>query len=129
MVVDEFSMIGKDIWKQLVLLKQATGIIFLLIGDDKQLPPVEDECIEDYFNHPAVHYLTNSNRNILTVKKRFDDTLYKYLKNVDEVDTSTFDVKETRRNLCFNSRTRKYINRIWNDKLNTHDSEEIRRCE
>ena len=68
MVIDEISMIGKDIWKRLVLLlNQATGIIFLLIGDDKPLPPVEDEGIDDYFNHPAVHYLTNSNRNILTV--------------------------------------------------------------
>ncbi len=61
-------MIGKDIWKRLVLLKQVTGIVFLLIGDEKQLPPVEDEGIEDYFNHPALHYLTNSNRNILTEK-------------------------------------------------------------
>jgi hypothetical protein len=28
MVIDEISMIGKDIWKRIVLLKQATGIIF-----------------------------------------------------------------------------------------------------
>jgi hypothetical protein len=66
-------MIGKDIWKQLVLLKQTTGIVFLLIGDNKQCKPVEDEEIEEYFNHPAVHYLTNSNRNILTVRNRFDE--------------------------------------------------------
>ncbi len=49
-------MIGKDICKRLVLLKQATGIIFFLIGDEKQLPPVEYESIDDYFNDPAVHY-------------------------------------------------------------------------
>jgi ATP-dependent exoDNAse (exonuclease V) alpha subunit len=106
----------------LVLLKQATGITFLLIGDNKQLPPVEDETIEDYFNHPAVHYLTNSNRNILTVKKRFDNRLYEYLKNVDGLDTSSFDVKETQRNLCYYNRTRKHINKLWNDKLKPADS-------
>ncbi len=78
------------------MLKQATGIIFLLIGDDKQLPPVEDEGIEDYCNHPAVHYLTNSNRNTLTVKKRSDNTLYNYLKFFGGLDTSLFDVMETK---------------------------------
>ena len=117
MIIDEISMISKDIWKRLVLLKQATGIIFLLIGDNKQLPPVEDEEIEDYFNHPAVHYLTNNNRNILTIRKRFDERLYNYLKNVDSLDISLFDVKETPRNLCYYNRTRKHINKIWNEKL------------
>ena len=66
-------MITKELWRRLVLLKQATNITFILIGDDKQLPPVEDEDIEDYFNHSAVKYLTNNNRNILTVRKRFDE--------------------------------------------------------
>jgi len=122
MIVDEISMISKDIWKRLVLLKQATGIIFLLIGDKKQLPPVEDEDIDDYFNHPAVHYLANNNRNILTIRKRFDERLYNYLKNVDELDLSLFDVKETPRNICYYNKTRKYINKIWNDKLKPEDS-------
>jgi hypothetical protein len=60
-------------------------MIFLLIGDNKQLPPVEDEDIDDYFNHPAVKYLANGNRNILTVLKRFDETLYNYLKDVTDL--------------------------------------------
>lgn len=122
MIVDEISMISKDIWKRLVLLKQATGIIFLLIGDDKQLEPVEDEDIDDYFNHPAVHYLANNNRNILTIRKRFDERLYNYLKNVDELDLSLFAVRETKRNLCYYNRTRKHINKYWNEKLKTDDS-------
>ena len=97
-------------------------ILTNIIGDDKQLPPVEDEGVEDYFNRPAVHYLTNSNRNILTVQNCFDDKLYQYLKNVDELDTSTFDVKETKRNLCYYNKKRKYIHKNWNDKLKTVDS-------
>ena len=61
--VDEISMITKELWRRLAFVKQATGIKFLLIGDDKQLPPVEDDKVEDYFNHPAVKYLCNNNRN------------------------------------------------------------------
>jgi hypothetical protein len=121
MIVDEISMISKDIWKQLVLLKQGTDIVFLLIGDEKQLNPVEDENIEDYFSHPAVHYLANNNRNILTVRKRFDEKLYNYLKNVDELDLSLFAVQDTKRNLCYYNRTRKHINKIWNEKLKTEN--------
>jgi hypothetical protein len=66
-----------------------------------------------------VHYLTNSNRNILTVRKRFDERFYNYL---DGLNTSLFDVKETKICLCYYNRTRKYINKIWNDKLKTDDS-------
>ena len=58
-------MITKELWRRLAFVKQATGIKFLLIGDDNQLPPVEDdENLEDYFNRPAVKYLCNNNRNI-----------------------------------------------------------------
>ena len=121
-IIDEISMITKEMWRRLVLLKQATGITFLLIGDDKQLPPVEDEDIEDYFNHPAVMYLSNNNRNILTVKKRFDERLASYLQNVDKVDTSTFSLRETQRNICFLNATRKIINGYWNNKLKPDDS-------
>ena len=58
-IVDEISMITKDLWKRLCLLKMETDITFLLLGDEKQCPPVEDEDIEDYFNHPAVKYICN----------------------------------------------------------------------
>ena len=50
-------MITKELWRRLAFVKRATGVIFLLLGDDKQLPPVEDEVIDDYFHHSAVKYL------------------------------------------------------------------------
>jgi len=67
--VDEISMVTKELWRILAFVKHATGIKFLLIGDDKQLPPVEDDNVEDYFTHPTVKCLCNNNRNILTVMK------------------------------------------------------------
>jgi ATP-dependent exoDNAse (exonuclease V) alpha subunit len=35
-IVDEISMITKELWRRLVFLKQATGVKFLLLGDDFQ---------------------------------------------------------------------------------------------
>lgn len=117
-VVDEISMITKELWRRLVLVKQATGVVFLLLGDKKQLPPVENEDIDDYFDSSAVKYLVNNNRNILNVRKRFDEKLYNMLKNVDELDVKMFDNKMNKRNLCYLNKTRKYVNKLWNKKVN-----------
>jgi hypothetical protein len=51
-------------------------ITFLLLGGEKQCLPVEDEDIEDNFNHPAVKYICNYNKNILDVPKRYDDFFF-----------------------------------------------------
>jgi len=121
-VVDEISMIDKEMWRRLCLLKQQTKIKFLLLGDDKQCPPVEVDGLESYFNHPAVRYLTNNQRNTLTVRKRYDKELYDMLKNVDKVDVKKFIYKDTEVNICYTNDTRVYINKMWNDKLKTEDA-------
>jgi len=116
-IVDEISMITKDLWKRLCLLKMETDITFLLLGDEKQCPPVEDEDIEDYFNHPAVKYICNYNKNVLDVRKRYDEQLYNILKNVDDIKIGYVKEPSTQRNICFFNRTRIIINKYWNDKL------------
>jgi len=80
--VDEISMITKELWRRLAFVQRATGVKFLLIGDDKQLPPVKDDKVEDYLNYLAVEYLCHNNRNILTVIKRFNPELKEHLNNV-----------------------------------------------
>jgi hypothetical protein len=70
-----------------------TDITFLLLGDEKQCPPVEDEDIEDYFNHPAVKYTCNYNKN------RYDEKLYNILKNVDDIEIGYVKEPSTQRNL------------------------------
>ena len=120
-IVDEVSMITKELWRRLVFLKQATGVKFLLLGDDFQLPPVEDEGIEDYFNHPAVKYLCNNNRNILKVTKRFDMNLKEELNTLKytdkNIDISKYPFKDTSINIAYTHKTRKMVNKKWNDKL------------
>ena len=125
-IVDEISMITKELWRRLVFLKQATGVNFLLLGDDFQLPPVEDEGVEDYFNHPAVKYLCNNNRNILKVTKRFDMNLKEELNTLkytnQNIDISKYPFKETSINIAYTHKTRKMVNKKWNDKLRPNDA-------
>jgi hypothetical protein len=120
-IVDEISMISKDLWRRLCLLKQeAPNIIFLLLGDEKQCPPVEEEQnIQDYFNHPSVKYICNYNRNVLNVRKRYDETLYNLLEDVNVINVSNikkYPKLTTERNICYYNKTRIRINKIWNDK-------------
>jgi len=84
-IIDEISMIGKELWKRINLLKINSNIKFLLLGDEKQCPPVENEDIEDYFNHPAVKSICNYNRNVLDVRKRYDEKLYNILEDVNNI--------------------------------------------
>lgn len=125
-IIDEISMIPKEIWRRLCLLKQELQhIIFLLLGDEKQIPPVEDETIQDYFNHPAVKYLCNYNKNILNVRKRYDETLYNLLEDVDNIniyDKVAYPLITTTRNICYFNKTRIRVNKMWNDKLRKSDA-------
>jgi hypothetical protein len=117
-IIDEISMINKDLWKLLLLLKQETQINFLLVGDNKQLPPIEDDGIErDYFNSSIVKYLTNYNKINLEVKKRYDKKLSEILKDVENINMNDFNNKiETKVNICYFNKTRKRINQYWNNK-------------
>ena len=116
-IVDEISMIDKDLWRRLCLLKQELpDLIFLLLGDEKQLSPVEQNTIKDYFNHPAVKYICNYNKNILNVRKRYDEILYNLLEDVDNIDITKYPKLITDRNICYYNKTRIRINKMWNDR-------------
>ena len=117
-IIDEISMINKELWKILLLLKEETKIKFLLVGDDKQLPPIEDDGIErEYFNSSIVKFLSNYNKINLTVKKRYDEKLSKILEDVENINIKDFKNKnETKINICYFNKTRKIINAYWNNK-------------
>lgn len=123
-IIDEISMINKELWKLLLLLKEETKISFLLIGDEKQLPPIENDGIErDYFNSSIVKYLSNYNKINLQVKKRYDEKLSEILKDVENINIKDFKSKiETRFNICYFNRTRKLINAYWNNKEKNDNS-------
>jgi hypothetical protein len=123
-IIDEISMINKDLWKLLLLLKEETKINFLLVGDEKQLPPIEDDGTErDYFNSSIVKYLSNYNKINLTVKKRYDENLSKILEDIENINIKDFkNNNETKINICYFNKTRKIINAFWNNKMKNNNS-------
>ena len=121
-IIDEIGMINKALWKQIQLVKKLCGCIFILLGDYRQLPPIEIEEITDdmgYFNHPTVKYLANNNRCDLTVRKRYDELLWNFAElvcsgQVLEIPNykniySEEDIINVR-NICFTNNSRHRIN-------------------
>jgi len=119
-LVDEISMIGKDLWRILTHLHYLTDIPFLLVGDDKQLPPVED-CKMDYFNHPAIIKLVHNNFIRLTEIQRYDNELKKLSNNVMKLNPKKFPSNVADKNICYTNKTRVLVNGY----LNNHKIKKI----
>ena len=57
-IVDEISMLNIELWKIFEMIKTTKpNIRFVLSGDYRQLPPIEEEGLYDYFNHPVIKYI------------------------------------------------------------------------
>ena len=129
-IVDEISMINKDLWKLLYILKEETGVNYLLVGDDKQLPPIEEDNIErNYFNSSIVKYLSNYNKIDLKIKKRYDENLSLILDDINNIDYSKFTRKQTKVNICYLNKTRIEVNKYWNERERTNSSAFIKKDE
>lgn len=121
-VIDEISMIYADLWNKLCLLKKETGAIFILLGDYRQCPPIEDGAEIDYFNHTYVKYLANYNCCELTKPQRYDMPLWNWLEDFYEKGETDDEVvckkKLTienilyRKNIVYYNNTRKTINKL-----------------
>ena len=125
-IIDEISMINSYLWKRLFLLKEELKIKFILVGDDKQLPPIEDDGIErDYFDSSIVKYLADYKKINLEVIKRYDERLSEILKDVDNIDLKPVfsnDFSRNNINICYYNKTRKEVNKYWNNKEKKQDS-------
>ena len=134
-VVDEISMIDSELWKILVEFKQLTGCMFVIIGDYRQLAPINSEggINYDWFNHPSIKYLANSNRcelSKLSVNSRYDQEMWDFL---EDIWNGNYSSKTTAKlanfenwviedlvgntNICYRNKTRKYVNKIIEDYL------------
>ena len=121
-VIDEISMIYAELWNKLCLLKKTTGAIFILLGDYRQCPPIEDGKEIDYFNHPYVKYLSNYNTCELTKPQRYDLPLWNWLEDFYEEGKCDYEViskkKLTienilyRKNIVYYNNTRETINEL-----------------
>jgi hypothetical protein len=116
-IIDEISMINKELWSLLYQIKVLTNIKFLLCGDFRQLPPIEDNT--DYFNHQSVMYICDGLRCELEYfeKCRYDKVLYDFLENVYNetqinFNKSNFSIEGS--HICFTNKRRKEINKLKN---------------
>jgi len=92
-IIDEIGMIELYLWRLILEIKRAyPNKIFILMGDYRQLPPIEDTI--DIFNHPIVKELCNNNRIELDVMKRYEKPLWDYLERGYE--NGDWDGLETR---------------------------------
>ena len=137
-LIDEISMISQDLWKMLAEFKSYTGIKFILIGDYRQLPPVDDRMgtWEDYFNHPTIMYLCNNVRCELNQMKRYDIKLWDLLEDVwenkvwtdktqefvENTKKATIDDMINNKNVCYLNKTRKKINEMVQNKIKPDDA-------
>lgn len=116
-IIDEISMIDGKLWEILYQIKLMTGIRFLLCGDFRQLPPINDDT--DYFNHQSVMYICNSFKCELEFfeKCRYDKVLYDFLEkiyNQEELTLKKSPFNLEGSHICYTNAKRKEINRLKN---------------
>ena len=121
-VIDEIGMISNELWKYLMLLKKSNPkAIFILLGDWRQLPPIDEgrTAPSDIFNHPVVKFLCNNNKIELTEKQRYDQQLWDFLEKGCEEgiweglaeEEISYDDIYTSKSICFLNKTRVDINK------------------
>ena len=125
-VIDEIGMISNDLWRYLMLLKKINHkAIFILLGDWRQLPPIDEGRMvdSDIFNHPVVKYLCNGNRIELTEKQRYNQELWDFLERgveesvwegLEESKVSYEDIYGSK-SICYFNKTRVRINKLCMD--------------
>ena len=121
-VVDEISMISAELWRLLCELKRMTGAKFVLVGDYRQLPPVENGG-HNYFEHPAIMWLCDSRRCELTEMKRYDKKLWDASEKVynnnhtpaEMVKRVPVEEMSQGHNISYTNRTRQEVNEAVNE--------------
>jgi ATP-dependent exoDNAse (exonuclease V) alpha subunit len=114
-VLDEIGMICNGLWNILKLLKLAKPqIVFILMGDWRQLPPVEPGRIVDVdiFNHPVVKFLTKCNKIELTIRKRYDKELWDFLeRGFNDDDWSGLEERQVSYDECYENKHIVFFNK------------------
>ena len=120
-IIDEVSMIGQFLWRRLVALKKQMKAYFLLLGDYRQVPPVEEGETFDYFNSSAMKFLSNYQKVEFVERQRYDEPLWYFAEDVYERQLTDMSKVNTIRtiddrflitttNICYYNNTRKYLN-------------------
>jgi len=127
-LVDEIGMIGKDLWKFLLLIKQKYNPVFILAGDYRQVQPIENEDNYDYFTSQVVRYLCDGTRIELLERQRYDKVMWDWLENFYEESIIgkellfTKEINPDAKHLCYYNKTRCFINDMMMDYHKSKDA-------
>lgn len=124
-VVDEISMIPELFYKTFLEMKRMNPKIrFIMAGDFRQLPPVNDRVgIRDDYKNSRVLYELTGQRIQLIHCKRSDDQVFKLSQNIDTINPSKFKhLDNLFTNVCFTNRTRIHVNQ---DRMKKYLSQPI----
>jgi molybdopterin-guanine dinucleotide biosynthesis protein len=110
-IIDEISMVDADIYNMLLQLKKITSIRYILSGDFRQLPPVEDVEIA-YKESMPLKELCDFNRMELTENMRSDAVMWDILSDVNLVNPTEYPHEITNINMSFTNRKRKEVNEM-----------------
>ena len=122
--VDEISMVKEIFYKFLIMLKTMKPTIkFIIVGDFKQLPPINDridifENDFDYGDSMALKELCSFNKLELSHCRRADDKFFKICSDINNINKSIFKSNFTDRHLAFTNKKRIEINDICMEKYN-----------
>ncbi len=112
-ILDECSMVGTELFSKIIELSQLNPHLkFILVGDFKQLEPVNDKSSLSMWKYFIKHHYE------LQICKRAEDQetfeINKKLRNHQEVPLETFiytdDYTKNKLNLCHTNAERKHIN-------------------
>ena len=112
-IIDEISMIPEFLWQMIISLKNQCNVPIVLVGDYRQLPPVEKKKSSNIFDNPSIAWLTDYNNIELTERQRYDEALWNYLENPYQLDKSNFNFNAM--HICYTNECVNRINRIMND--------------
>jgi nucleoside-triphosphatase THEP1 len=118
--IDEISMMKEIFYNFLIFIKTInTKIKFILTGDFRQLPPVNDRIKIDYKNCIALYEICDGNKLKLKTCRRTDQEFFELckFKNIKLIKTDTFNNKKNLKNICFTHKKRIEINKEKMDKI------------
>jgi ATP-dependent exoDNAse (exonuclease V) alpha subunit len=112
-VVNEISMVKEIFYRYFTLIKRyVPSIKFIIVGDFRQLSPVNDRFTGSYIDSPVLYQLCDANRLVLNTCRRSDTELFNLYQDVNNVKASKYKAKTlTFKNICFLHSTRKAINK------------------
>lgn len=111
-IIDEISMLPFKFYSLMCALQNITGVKFIMVGDFKQLLPVEETKRSDNFykESSALNSLCNHVRINMLINKRSDDIMWNLIHNIDSINIDDFQPKIKNINLCWRNSTRQKIN-------------------